>query len=358
MSLILVLVKNISLPSHALTLKTGIQYDLLKGQEINLRVSQIPSPYPWVDRDIEGKVIPPEIGDVIVSEIAEDIDLGTSRRLPAGTKLYARVKDLVEPKRFQRDGHIVLEFFKLESKNFIVNFSDKASAKVSTEREPSIMSKLKKSATIGAYTFGGALAGPLLTYQISGPFAGSLLTNPYVVGGAAGAGAAVGLASGIFKKGKLYSLEPGTELDLKLDNNWALALADPRMDKDFKRPMTKLKAASIDPNFRSKSQGDFDLEVLEIKKSRNSFGQKCLAVKLKYENFSRVELRSSSFQLIDSMGKEYYPTAKNFNDSFGAFPKKKEITLLFDVEFPKAPHLLKVVELFGRRVLASQKIVL
>lgn len=349
------------LPTKAILYKAGVEF--YEGQKLQLRVSRVPTEFGWVDRDIEGNLIPPKLGDVVVSQTTEDIMLADNYYLPQGSKFYGRVVDLNEPKHFLRDGNIGLEFYKIEVNHNEIELGEDAFS-FNTDPGPSVKSKLGKLGTVGAYAVGGTLAGAYLTFAIGGV---ALASNPYVIGGAAGAGAAFGLASGIFKKGKLYDLEPGTELDLTLNNTWLLKLEENGMLNTAMAHMkdsinSKDYKLKHDPKIKSQElslKQPVDLEVLKVKKSKTAFGTKALAVTLNFKNNSKEELRYSSFKLVDSMGKEYEPSPHKLDDSlFGSLSKEGQLKLYYAVEFLKAPHTLKVVKRFNQEALSEIDVLL
>ena len=350
--LFLVLIQAISSPlvTSAVTLKASVEFHVEAGERLKLRVAQIPTDYHWVDRDLEGNVLPPDLGDVIVSESFEDIYLGEGKYLPAGTKFYSKVVEVVEPKHFQKDGFVKLQFFKLEVNKQAQLLDDEHKVDYDTKPESTIGHKLKKIGTVGAYTAGGALAGAYLTYSIGGIAA---VSDPYIVGGASALGATYGLASGIFKKGKLYNLEPGTELDLKLDNTW-LGMFDADTE------ITAEKLALINQQKKlAKKNRPVDLKIKEVKKSKTVYGEKALAVTFDYLSKIKTDLRYSSFKLLDSMGKQYEPSPHKFEDDlFGNVPKEGELTLYYGVEFLNAPHSLQVIRWGDQANLGSADVVL
>lgn len=339
-------------------IKARASYEFYPGQKLNLRVAQIPTNFPWVEKDLEGKVLPPKVGDIVISQTVADLDLGNGKFLPGGTRFYGRVKSLTAPRRFQKDGHVVMEFFKLEVGGHEIAFGD-SSVEVSTEREKNLKSKLKKAGTVGAYTLAGAAGGAFMVYKIGGL---ALASNPYALAGGGALGATLGLATGIFKKGKLYNLEPGTDLALELDSSWLVYLEDNNLLKDEKGVYLTdydLYGKRTNKFRKNNTPSPVDLKIISIGTSKNIYGQKSLAVTLRYYNPTRNMLRHSSFKLLDSMGKEYEPTPRNFADEFfGELPKAAEMTLYYPVEFLKAPHVLKVVRWLDQKVLAAHEVLL
>lgn len=343
------------LPTQAregrLTLKTQAEYFIPKGEKIKIRVSQIPSKYPWVDRDLEGKVLPPKLGDVIISESYEDLVIGPGKVLPAGTKFYAYVKRITPPGRFKK-GNVILNFFKAElNQNSVALNQD-----VENDHNSIIGNSASKLATVSAGAAGGALAGVFLTYQIGGTAA---FSSAYVPAGAAALGAGLGIASGILSRKGIKTVEPGSELQLELDNDWVLSLAK---DRDGKPKIASTKSSQAPSRTKVKQQTSapgVEINVTKVKKKKNLFGDKCLAVTFDYKNNTKNRLRHSSFKLVDSMGKSYEPSPHSMQDNlFGELPRFGTLTLYYAAEFLKAPHNLTAVKQYNQKVLGSQPVVL
>jgi hypothetical protein len=335
------------LASRATRLQGRVEYKISKNKKILLRLTEIPKKYPWVERDEDFKVLPPALGDAVICENIEDISLESSDGaqnifIPKATKFYALVSKLNPSKHFQKDAFVELEFYKLETPSEVVLLGSDL-LKADTENI-GFTQKLKKTASLGAYTLGGALAGPWITYQIIG----SLGLHPHTMGASAAFGGALGLVYGIQRKGKFYDFEPGKEIELKLENSWLISLAENSPEA--------LKPLAKEPNATA---GDFDLEILSVKKTRNIFGDSCLAVTLKYKNKTDEALRYSSFTLVDSLGKEYEPSPQNFKDEvFGELPRLGTLTLCYPVEFLKTVHTLQVKRMFKRQLLSEARVLL
>lgn len=337
-------------------IKASIQYEVEKGYKIPLRVTFMPSKYPWLERDDKGHIKPPEVASVIVTQNIEDVILeggidNQKLMIPKGSKFHARVKEVVKNKSFLRDGYVVLEFFKLEVPGGAVPIEANSDTK-----DRSIKNKLRKAGKVSAYTAGGAIAGPIITYIIlskASLFGLAVASNPYVIGGSAAVGGAIGFAIGISRKGKFNTIVPGAELNLNLGNTWVLQLSE-SIAKINEKNASKL--AQIQ---KAKKRYPVDLEVLSVKKIKSVFGGGGLAVKFQYKNKTREQLRFTSFKLYDSMGKEYDVEPKNINDDIiGTVPKEGEITLHFGVDFPKAIHTLKILRPFNRKVMANAEVIL
>lgn len=336
-------------------IKAGIQYEMEKGYKIPLRVTFMPSKYPWLERDEEGHIKTPDVSSVIVTQNIEDVYLeggidNHQLMIPKGSKFHARVKEVVKSKRFLRDGYVVLEFFKLEVPGGAIPVE-----MTSDTKDRSLKNKFKKAGKVTAYTAGGAIAGPLITYLIlgkAGLFGLSLASNPYVLGGSAAAGGAIGFAIGVSRKGKFNRIVPGAELNLNLANTWVVQISEALANANEKNSNKLAKA--LQPKKRSL----VDLEILSVKKIKSVFGGGGLAVEFKYRNNTREQLRYTSFKLYDSMGKEYDVEPKSIKDDIiGTVPKEGEMTLHFGVDFPKAIHTLKILKPFNYKEMARAEVI-
>lgn len=334
-------------------LQGRISYSLNTGFDLELKVTKIPTSYSLIRKDIEGNLLPPKLGEVIVSTNTEPISIGSGKVLPKGSKFYSRVVSITSPERFHKDGHISLEFFKLETAKGKVILDKDSRVSYDTKKKGNL---LKKIGTVGGYTFGGALAGAYLSYKIGGL---SLGANPYALGGALALGGVFGLAAGIFKKGKLAVIEPGSEMKLKLQNDWVFSVADAAEDIELDNELLDEAKQDYMANHKKANPDPVEIELVEVKKKKNLFGDKCLAITFNYKNKTKEELRYSSFKLVDSMGKEYWPSPKDMSSNlFGILPRAGELTLYYATEFRKAIHRLQAHRYYDQKILGSREILL
>ena len=330
--------------------KTGVSYQIPKSQSIKLRVTQIPTEYPWIEREVGWTVKLPEIGSNIVAENVEDIKLtdsfGGAMTIPAGSKFYAKLSNSTKAKSFWRKGHVELSFYKLEmagSKSIDLSnleFNSKDNVNI-------VGDSLKNIAATGALTLAGAVALPLAVFHISSLAGMSMFSNPYALGGAAALGGGIGLVYGIKRQGKAFVIEPGTEVSMKIDDAWLIS--------QQLEPCENQQA----PVVKAKVKDKYKLEILDIKKTKDEFDDTCLKITIHYDNQTKEELRYTSFQLVDSMGKEYEPSISSFDiDIFGSLPNQATLNLYFATDFPNTVHQLKVRRYIDQKILAEEKIVL
>lgn len=359
-------------------IKTGVEYRIEPNQKIKLRVTEIPRAYPWVERQADGLVELPKIGSDIIAETIDDVvindDAGVSRMIKSGTRFYARLVSVDSAKSFSRNGGVKLSFYQVEladpqriivgeSKKSLDSLAGLKSTKIlpneqaidltgnevefdSTQANSVLASTGQSLINAGAYTVGGAIVAPLAIVQSLKIFGMAAVTNPYVLGGAAAVGGGIGLVYGIKKKGKSFIIEPGTELEVNLDEAWVLAENLPEALPELTNSTTVYSK-------------DFDLEILGVKKTKDAFANRGLEVSLNYDNRTGEELRYLSFQLVDSMGKEYTPTPDSISlDSSGVLPQQANLNLFFSTDFAGTAHQLKVLRLHDQKPMAVANVVL
>lgn len=362
------------------SLKAHIEYKLEYDQEISLRVTQIPTDFGMIDKDIEGKLAPLNINAEVVLENIYDIQLSENSNaksqlstnnmkeelsndslkilLPKGSKFYAKVKNSELAKSFNRDGFIELEFYKIEvgtsSKPQSISIPKGVLNADNMELRESFSNKASKVGKAIGYTLGGALIAPLLSYQIAGVLA---FSNPYVTGGAAATGAAIGLAYGIASKGKNFNLEPGSEIKLKLNNDWLLSELDSESFINTKAQENIKEPTSTEPKTQLAQKAL--LKINKIKKTASNFNQKCLKINLDYENKSTEAIRFLSFRLVDSMNKEYFPDGDSFKGGqLAELPLVGNLDLTYCVDFSKAIYNLELRGVNSYELLATERVVL
>ena len=378
------------------SLKAHIEYKLEYDEEIPLRVTQIPTNFGMIDKDIEGKLVPLNTNAEVVLENIYDIRLSenlgvelckqspddqprnlTKVLLPKGSKFYAKVKSSELAKSFNRDGFIELEFYKIEvitpvqRKDVVLNGAREQSQNQfqsipipqgvlsadNMELRESFSNKASKVGKAIGYTLGGALIAPLVSYQIAGVLA---FSNPYITGGAAATGAGIGLAYGIASKGKNFNLEPGSEIKLKLNNDWLLSELDSKslISSESQADVGDITKSSMEQPKNQLAKKAL-LKINKVKKTASNFNQKCLKINLDYENKSTEAIRFLSFRLVDSMNKEYFPDGDSFKGGqLAELPRTGNLNLLYCVDFSKAIYNLELRGMNSYELLATERVVL
>lgn len=325
--------------------KAGLQYEIPKTQQISLRITQIPTKYPWIERDLDWKVKQPQEGSIIVAENIEDLILkdayGENFIIPQGSKFYAKLSDSKQAQSFWRNGKAELDFYKLEINKQSIDLESMVFD--SSAKSQLLGNSVRNIARTGAMTIAGAIAAPLIVFKISSLVGLGFASNPYMLGGAAAVGAGIGLVYGIKQKGKDFHIEPGVDIKLELKDPWLISKELEQSPERTKTPINN----------------NFALRILDIKKSKDEFNDTCLKVSIAYENKTNEMLNYNSFLLTDSMGKEYEPSLTSISGDFDeTLPKSGTLNLYFPVDFYKTTHTLQVVRYFDHKVLAQAPIVL
>lgn len=343
-----------SIPAENTTYKLSTTYSISKkNKNLKLRVIEIPQEFNWINKDINGKTQLPPKGSIIVFETIENTRIyvsdNTPAYLPSGTKFWAYLNSSSEAKSFHRQGKIKLDFFQVQmpqdfggsqTKLEDVSYYSNNHSNIATQ-------SLKSIAEIGAYCLGGALAAPLATLSITGSNILSLgaLANPYFLAGSSAIGGAAGLIYGIKKNGPDFILEPGTEIKLDLKEPWKLS---------------EVSVSKINSDLLNTDENkNFQIKITKISKTEDQFEDKALKIALDYENNSKEQLFYNNFVLVDSMGKEFYPS-NHRSDEYGidGLPSKGSLELFYASDFIKAIHKLEVRKTFNQAKLAEQKIII
>jgi hypothetical protein len=225
------------------------------------------------------------------------------------------------------------------------------------ELRESFSNKASKVGKALGYTLGGALIAPLVSYQIAGVLA---FSNPYITGGAAATGAGIGLAYGIASKGKNFNLEPGSEIKLKLNNDWLLSELDSKslISSESQADVGDITKSSMEQPKNQLAKKAL-LKINKVKKTASNFNQKCLKINLDYENKSTEAIRFLSFRLVDSMNKEYFPDGDSFKGGqLAELPRTGNLNLLYCVDFSKAIYNLELRGMNSYELLATERVVL
>ena len=367
--------------------KARIEYKLEYDQEIPLRVTRVPTEYGMLQKDLDGKVKPLGAGEYVIFENTEDIKVCESLTdteeackekvlIPQGSSFIGKIVQAELAKHFNRDGYVQLEVEQIIVEGENINLSAGTLGADNIEARESFKNKASKVGKTAALTLGGALVAPFIAYKIAGLLA---FSNPYVTGGIAAVGASAGLAYGIYSKGKNFNLEPGSELKIKLNNDWLISqledehLAEAIMlmrdESKFKKNSnsieTKIQKAFTDELLEAGYQElvthnikqPVELKINKVKKSGSEFGKKCMKVNLDYQNNSKESLRYLSFRLVDSMNKDYFPESKSIRaGELSELPRQGNLDLFYCVDFIKAIHSLEVRGMESYQLLAEERL--
>jgi hypothetical protein len=342
-------------------IKLKASYQVEKQQDLELIVTQIPKKFPWIEKDLDGSTINPEENSIIIAQNSKALKIfdkaGNSYTIPKGSKFFARVTETIAAKRFWKKGKAKLDFFALaisdgkydeffEETSFLkYNGEDQIEPQISrnsttlkdklsfdSRNQEGMRDNLKNIGKLTAATLGGAIAGPFMLFSISSIAGATLVTNPYVLGSSMAVGGAVGLTQGILNKGEKFSVEPGKKITIHHEQAWTITKI---LSDDLKNKST-LTAEKINNNF--------SLDILKVKKKKDTFGDAKLEILLSYINKTKEKLSYMSFKLIDSTGKGYEANVDDLSTSFfEGLPKSGKLKISFSVDYPNTTHQLKVI---------------
>jgi hypothetical protein len=322
-------------------LKAEVTYCVPKGTGIKLKLSSVPTQgMHLLDRDMDGKLHPAHVGDVITASTSEDIYVEDNRVIPAGTVFKGRVSAVKDPRRVQRPGWLEISFTELalpNGKRFAF------SAEANNFKKATLKGVAKGTGMVAANAAGGAIVGALAAYQIVGGMRGSAACHYYNLAGGAAAGALIAAGHAIMKRGERATLEPGDDLNLSIDTDLLLpALAEP----------TK-KVANL--NLEGLS-----IEVGKTKVIKDGLDGHFIRMDVTIDNNSDRKLSAIDLYLRDTNGNKYPVGMGPGDDSEFLFTLEPysslETKLFFATEYPKLKHELIWIDHRTRKVCFRQKL--
>lgn len=322
-------------------LKAEVTYCVPKGTGIKLKLSSVPTQgMHLLDRDMDGKLHPAHVGDVITASTSEDIYVEDNRVIPAGTVFKGRVSAVKDPRRVQRPGWLEISFTELalpNGKRFAF------SAEANNFKKATLKGVAKGTGMVAANAAGGAIVGALAAYQIVGGMRGSAACHYYNLAGGAAAGALIAAGHAIMKRGERATLEPGDDLNLSIDTDLLLpALAEP----------TK-KVANL--NLEGLS-----IEVGKTKVIKDGLDGHFIRMDVTIDNNSDRKLSAIDLYLRDTNGNKYPVGMGPGDDSEFLFTLEPysslQTKLFFATEYPKLKHELIWIDHRTRKVCFRQKL--
>lgn len=322
-------------------LKAEVTYCVPKGTGIKLKLSSVPTQgMHLLDRDMDGKLHPAHVGDIITAATSEDIFVEDNKVIPAGTVFKGRVSSVKPPRRVQRPGWLEISFTELalpNGKRFAF------SAEANNFKKTTLKGVAKGTGMVAANAAGGAIVGALAAYQIVGGMRGSAACHYYNIAGGAAAGALIAAGHAIMKKGDRATLEPGDDLNLSIDTDLLLpALAEP----------TK-KAANMNLDGLS-------IEVGKTKVIKDGLDGHFIRMDVTIDNNSDRKLSAIDLYLRDTNGNKYPVGMGPGDDSEFLFTLEPysslQTKLFFATEYPKLKHELIWIDHRTRKVCFRQKL--
>lgn len=322
-------------------LKAEVTYCVPKGTGIKLKLSSVPTQgMHLLDRDMDGKLHPAHVGDIITASTSEDIYVEDNKVIPAGTVFKGRVSAVKDPRRVQRPGWLEIAFTSLElpdGRRFAF------SAEANNFKKATLKGVAKGTGMVAANMGGGAIVGALAAYQIVGGMRGSAACHYYNLAGGAAAGALIAGGHAIMKRGERATLEPGDDLNLSIDTDLLLpALSEP----------TK-KVANLNLDGLS-------IEVGKTKVIKDGLDGHFIRMDVTIDNNSDRKLSAIDLYLRDTNGNKYPVGMGPGDDSEFLFTLEPysslETKLFFATEYPKLKHELIWIDHRTRKVCFRQKL--
>lgn len=316
-------------------LKGEVEYCVPKGTPIKLKLATVPTKgLRLLDRDLEGELRPAKVGQRLSAKTTEDIFVDTNKVIPTGTTFYGYVSKIHPPRRLARPGHLEIQFtaiklpdgrtfaFKVDADNF-----KKSTAKT----------KAKGFGRLAAYAGGGAVLGAIIAYRVSG-WQTTAACDGYNIAGGAAAGAIAATTYAIMKRGKAAVLEPGDDLNMKIDADLLMPVSTKPTPR---KPPRQIAGLSVD--------------VRKAKPVNDGLGGKLLRVDLSIDNNTRKQIRSVDFYLEDTNGnRQPISMAQGDEDSellFTINPFSNEnIRVHFGMEYPKLKHRIVILDHSSRKI--------
>lgn len=321
-------------------LKGGVTYCVPSGTPFKLKLTQVPTNgLRLLDRDLDGKLIPAKLGDVISAKVTEDIYVDDKKVIPEGTVFHGKVAKIHDPRRFYRQGWLELSFDRLKTPDGKVFAFE---AKADNFKNSTARSKLQGAGRIAAHAAGGAIVGALVAYQLFG-MEHTIDSYGINIGAGAAGGAIIAGGYAAYEKGPKAVLEPGDDLNMQFD-------------------IDLIMPAAVEPVARRKNytlQG-LEISINKVKTRKDNLqgggSMKCLTVSV--DNNTDQTLNSIDCFLLDSEGNKHAICAGLDEDSefiFHIEPHSlKEVKMTFRVEFAKLKYTLVWLDHRSRRVCYKQ----
>ncbi len=323
---------------ETLVLKGSVEKLVPSGTPIKLKLTSMPMRGEvYLDYwDVNNEFIPPQKGDRIISELTEPIFIEGELVIPKRTKFYGFVSNVVEPKRFGKDGSIEVSFEGLETPaGKFLKFAEQPNSL--KKKEYTSKQKIARGIVrTGSYAVGGVVSGALVATQAAGLFLSSA-QPAYVLMTGGGVGLLVGMVASVIKKGRPGRLMPGDEIQVNLEKSLLLPVAE---------PLSEQKSETFQVR-------GLNLEIKEKKLVKDDFGRPILIVGLRLTNMTNRVFHGNDFfllapynRVIRAGGLSLLTNERNpvFSDGFASqrINPGEEFRgqIAFEIDFPGFEHFL------------------
>lgn len=320
-------------------LKGEVTYLVPKGTPIKLKVAALPM---WdmrlMNRDIDNNPRPAVAGQLISARVVDDIYVDENKVIPEGSVFYGKIDKVIDAKRMFKSGSVEISFTRLKLPNGKL-YAFKATA--DNAPRPSIKRKLKNLKTVASYAAGGAIVGTIAAFALTG-ISPTIAMHGYNIAGGAAGGALLAGGYALLKKGTVARLEPGDTLNLNIDTNLLLPIAQ-----------------APKPKVLSKIKGLY-LNASKVKVIDDGVNGKLLKLELTIVNKSDKTIKSIDMFIEDSNGNRcplMQPLEDTSDYQFSIEPYTMEkLTLTFECEYPKLNQTLVILDHNTRTVCHEEKI--
>jgi hypothetical protein len=211
-----------------LLLKGQVNLTVPEGTPIKLKLATVPSHrISLLNRDMEGNLYPAKIGQEITARTSEDLYVDENKVIPEGTLFHGQVSKILPPRRVGRPGSLVLSFDSLTTPDGR-KFAFKAQA--DNIKPSTLRTKAQGFGIIAANAAGGAIVGALVAYELFG-LQYTISMHGYNIAAVAGGGALVASGYAIMRRGPEATLEPGDDLNMKINSDLLMPVAVEPKDK-------------------------------------------------------------------------------------------------------------------------------
>lgn len=305
-------------------LQGGVTYCVPKGTPLKLKLALVPTMgMRLADRDLEGNLHPAREGQKITAKTTEDIFIENNRVIPEGTTLYGLVSKVHGQRRVGRETFYEIAFKTLElpdGRKFAFT------AEADNFKPSTMKTKAKGFGLIAAHAAGGAVLGAIFAYQIFG-LSSTISMHGYNIAGGAAAGALLATGFAIMRKGPKATLEPGDDLNL-------------RIDTDLLMPMT----VEPKPKKAPSTIAGLKIDVENVKSVKDGVDGKLMKMDVSIDNQTAKRFYSIDLFLEDSNGnRDSLSSGGGFDSeiSFTIEPNSyNQKRLYFTMEWPKLKHRL------------------
>ncbi|HEY9784519.1 MAG TPA: hypothetical protein V6D17_03885 [Candidatus Obscuribacterales bacterium] len=318
-------------------LKGGVTYCVPKGTPFKLKIATVPTmAMHMMNRDLEGNLLPAQLGQELTAKTAEDIYVDDHKVIPEGTVFHGKVSKIYPPRRLARPGWLEISFDDLvtpDGKKFAFR------AEANNFKPSTAKSKLKGLGRIAAHTAGGAAVGAIMAYSLCG-LDYTIAMKGYNIAGGAAAGALIATGYAIMQKGRRATLEPGDDLNMEFDTDLLMpAAVEPTVKKNRNLP-------------------GLEITIRKCKTKKDNLEGYMKILDLTVDNASNKDLNSIDLYLEDANGNRH-PVCAGLDEesqfNFHVAPDSVEnMRVSFRVEFPKLKYNLIWLDHRARRVCFRQ----